>query len=501
MKRSFALLSTGCAACCALLGAATLGCSGGESAAPDLGPSTFTIQINAVNGAAPPTAASPLSAQVGLGENQWDFTIQAVDPTGEPVDFGGFVRLSVQPGAVDSVDAPGASGRNVLLAHGAASGTVTVEEVYGPARLWVDDLGYVPTPPGKVPECSDGIDNNHNGLIDWPADPGCYAADDDTEDGGSYSAGVSPPVEYDLPKISDVRGAPLGTSTPYRNDGVDIKTASPETVVVTRVSSNGFFVTDINPTEMKNGNNSVFAYYFSTPPGMRTCDVLTQLSGTANDFYGFTEVNFPTWELNPYLQGQGPNPTCLVPEPELLAPCPMGMTCTVSVSDTPSLQHFESSLVRVAGFTIAKNFGPQLAVNNAFKPNQSNCDFNGDGIIEYTDPLEGSCADTCALDPTCTEWTSYTARNEYKISNGMNMILIDTSTVGDFDPTANRGQVITAITGSLTKFSGGTLNWTVEARCPDDLVCPYPGCVAAPVSSQTACVNLRTIYDNDDGSD
>jgi hypothetical protein len=482
--------------------AAIVGCSGGETTQPDLGPSTFTVDITAVNGNKPPPADHPLSAAEGLPPNTWDFTIQAVDPTGKAItDFNGYVRLTVQPGAVDSIDAPGASGRNVLLSNGKVEGTVTVEAVYGPVRLWADDIGYTPAPPGKVPACSDGKDNNGNGLIDFPADPGCAYPDDDSEDGGTFSAGASPPVNYDLPKISDIRGAPLGTATPYRNDGVEVKAGAPEKLVVTRVSANGFFVTDVNPTEMMNGNNSVFAFYFSTPPGMRVCDVLTQFSGTTNDFYGFTEVNFPSWELVPYQKGAGTNATCLVPEPALLGPCPMGSMCPVSVADTPSLQKYESSIVRVQGFTIAKHFGPKLAKNNSFQPGQSNCDFNGDGIIEYTDPLEGPCASACDADPNCSEWSSFTQRNEYKISNGSAMILIDTSTVAGFDPTANAGQLIESVTGTLTKFSGGTLNWTVETRCPDDLVCTQPGCVAAPVSSESACVELRTVFDNDEGSD
>ena len=37
-----------------------------------------------------------------------------------------------------------------------------------------------PTPP-RVPECMDGRDNNGNGLIDFPQDPGCTSATDATE--------------------------------------------------------------------------------------------------------------------------------------------------------------------------------------------------------------------------------------------------------------------------------------------------------------------------------
>src|SRR5690606_36034198 len=32
-----------------------------------------------------------------------------------------------------------------------------------------------------APECSDGADNDGDGLVDFPDDPGCESADDDSE--------------------------------------------------------------------------------------------------------------------------------------------------------------------------------------------------------------------------------------------------------------------------------------------------------------------------------
>src|SRR5205823_884204 len=34
----------------------------------------------------------------------------------------------------------------------------------------------------KQPQCSDGKDNDGDGLVDFPEDPGCTSATDDTED-------------------------------------------------------------------------------------------------------------------------------------------------------------------------------------------------------------------------------------------------------------------------------------------------------------------------------
>ena len=38
-----------------------------------------------------------------------------------------------------------------------------------------------PTPPAGVPQCMDGRDNDGNGMIDFPQDPGCTSATDTTE--------------------------------------------------------------------------------------------------------------------------------------------------------------------------------------------------------------------------------------------------------------------------------------------------------------------------------
>jgi len=38
-------------------------------------------------------------------------------------------------------------------------------------------------PDARLPACSDGIDNDCDGLTDWPDDPGCSGPDDDDEHG------------------------------------------------------------------------------------------------------------------------------------------------------------------------------------------------------------------------------------------------------------------------------------------------------------------------------
>ena len=64
------------------------------------------------------------------------------------------MRLSLAPGTVVQVTGTGMmpSARNLLLAGGKATGVVQGTAIYGPSRLWVEDIGYVPAPAGKVPE-------------------------------------------------------------------------------------------------------------------------------------------------------------------------------------------------------------------------------------------------------------------------------------------------------------------------------------------------------------
>jgi len=455
-------------------------------------PSQFHIEIIAVNGKPPPTGDDPpLPANRGDVTETWTFTVDVRTPSGEPdPTFNGVVRLSSRPGAISKVLGEDAFGRNLRLVNGKGVGSVELTAVYGPSRLWVEDLGYLPAKPGTKPLCSNGRDDNGDGLVDFPADPGCAFADDETEDGGTYAASASNAVQYELPKISDVQGN--GPASPYPFEGIEISASAPQELIVTRVASDGFYVTDLNAKEMANGYNHIFAFNFSTPAKMRVCDRVTFLSGTINEFFGFTELSFPSFQLDPILEGQlcekmpAPN---LIDKDRLLNPVEM--------------EKIESSLVRIEGYHVAANFGPKPVdpKNNLFAPDTSNCDINGDGQVDFTLPDEGSCSEQCTKDPECSEWTAYSARGNYKVSKGpTEMIQIQTGTVSDFDPVAHKGLLLDAVTGTLRNFSGGNLNWTIETRCPEDLVCGHDGCVPFVKLSTDSCLRPRTKDDNDEGT-
>jgi hypothetical protein len=190
-----------------------------------------------------------------------------------------------------------------------------------------------------------------------------------------------------------------------------------------------------------------------------------------------------------------------------------------------TLESLESALVRIEGAVIGAYFGPEPAAGG-FGPTQSNCDLDSSGLIDFETPgsNEAACANACADDAQCVEWTSYVSRGNYRVvfpgssctsGGGQRLctIQINTRSVSQFDPPAMRGQPLMSVTGTLRNFSGGDLNWTIETRCTHDLVCDDPNQPAcelvpgdprvdaagnkAPASSQRACVLPRTIHEND----
>jgi hypothetical protein len=374
---------------------------------------------------------------------------------------------------------------------------------------------------------------------------------------------------------------------------------------------------------------------------MRACDRLRTFGGTTADFHGFTEVNYPTWQLEEWDPTQRP---CLIPEPHDLAPvCPAtASNCTVispeGTTSSPMLS-IAAALVRLAStpgapspaswqwltnpplgpngsplpnlqpaaasapattsgsgtiFHIGTISGPAhpcgprtcagccdqdgqchtgngnspTATTCSFEangqpvtvtsaaaysptPGATNCDLDDSGKVDFTNADETLCADTCAANLECSEYTNYTTENQFnlvaekitwnvgdqwtppaEIADGGTVapdagapaptvssqvaILGNGSTDPTFNPVPTTGQKnglgplgtpgldclfsqspsLGSFTGVLNYFSGGGGQFTIEARCQDDIV-PLG---SPPIPSDTACVHARTILDSDQGS-
>ena len=563
----------------------------------DLPHETYRIRLDALldDGSSLPTEDQALCLDL-RGDNPkcpkgqvFKIDLTAVDSNGRvDTGFNGYVRITTRPGSIQSVEGDRANGRNVLLKDGVATGQlVRILGAFGPTRLQAEDEGYNPIDPtsARKPQCANGLDDDGDGLIDYPADPGCAAPNDDTETGGSAAAGVSPILYYQFPDIPAVQG--LGPATPFQEEQVVVETRAEKgaNLIVTRVSSSGMYVTDLaqDPvtglyTPKDYGGQYVFN--FQIPAGVRVCDRISYLAGTMSEFHGWTEMGFPSYGVVPWYpvgQPNSPGP-CLVPEPIEITEgsCPMGKTCPtpwpwlVQSKNNPSLEKLESGLVRIRNARVGANFGPNLGKKQEFacrdaqgavctdcdpvlpmckdaqgtpctdcdiqfhnpaanacaltagtqiEPNTalykfdvdaSACDLDHSGGTNFdTDIEETNCICWCTQDPQCSLFDSFEQRGSFRVIVGAsagvaaNTILANTDTIATFDQRSYRGQTISSLTGTLSNFSGGDLNWTIETRCVDDLiVCPIgdAGCLAnppAPKPAGEACVKPRIQSDNE----
>jgi hypothetical protein len=492
---------------------------------------TARLQVTVLQGDGTPLPGADQPMKIGLdGPRRFQVVIDALNKDGSIDDrFNGYVRVSVQPGGISSVQGGDVVGRNVLLRNGHAdSHQIDVVGAYGITRVWAEDMGYMPADPTKPPQCADGVDNNGNGLIDYPADPGCAFANDDTEDGGTYAAGVSPPLHFKLPTLAEVQGyqcaaeddpaCDQGSSkTPFSNeqvevhDGDGVAAGQGPTLIVTRVSSDGFYVTDVDatrPSKAFGRFNHMFAFNFSTPAGMRICDRVTYLSGTMSEFFGFTELGFPSFRLHQWRLPTATDPgdgECMIPEPNLIIDSMLGSSDDAATWMEP----WESSLVRLIDVRVGAHFGPDKVQNGSPGPNASNCDLNDDGSVDFNTPGNDEllCSDNCILDKECVDWTAYGSRGNFRVVVGTSPLGIqaNAAAVQNFDPYLVKGQRIAAITGTIRHFSGGKLNWTIDTRCSDDLVFCASGdadCAANPPikSVKQSCVQPRTEYDPNEGT-
>ncbi len=467
--------------------------------------------------------------------------VRALTPTGAPdTRFTGYVRLSSKPGAIAPLKSDGTAGRNVLLTAGESGEVdVAVTNAYGTTYVVAEELGYIPVDPlrkkdngdPEPPACANGKDDDGDGRIDFPADEGCAFADDDAEQGSSYAEGISAPIFMSLPRVADVRGltcqvvgTELGCSstgaTPYPKEQIQIETGFDETgaprgqarVIVTTIASNGFYVQDITDKRWGpasaplGGFNGLFAFNFNAPARMRVCDRIRTLRGTAGEFFGFTQLSYPTWTLeewNPKLS------RCEVPDPTVLAPG--------AINDRSNLLRLSGSLVRVEttpGRDLVVKVTPKFGSKKVPEPQPnifvasaeaSNCDFNDDGKIDFTpNAKEGLCSQQCAADPECTEYSNYRDRGTFRLTvtdagNQQGAIQADASQSAGFDALASKGQELRAFSGILTFFSGGS-QFTIEARCKDDIIADPKGVPFGPDTRTDltqpppplACVRPRT---------
>ncbi len=340
----------------------------------------------------------------------------------------GFIRLTARPGTVTLDDAT--HGGLVPVTGGVAKDVgLTVAGAFGETHVWAAFFREVPT--------------------------------DLDVDGLTY--GVSDAIYFKNPSISQMQGTAV--CSPMDGEYVVIDNGD---VVVTSVNTSGMLVTDVSgldSTRHAAPGSSVYVYSYNRPMSIpvctqdeqditggcdfldpipvEICDRVKRLAGGISEFYGYTEMGFPTWTHVPWNpKKDGP---CAVPEPT-------DVTCT-QLLDQKAMFALEGSLVRVRNVAVDCQKG----------------------------------IDTCGTD------TKYVKYGEWYVDlpSGANcphpkMFIVTQDAMPDFNPFdvanyPNKDYKISSITGTLSVLYyapsaanpcgvGGDATWLISPRCVDDVV-------------------------------
>jgi hypothetical protein len=250
-------------------------------------PLTFKVAIEGEAG----TEKNPLPySSTG---RQFVLDVRAVDDAGEPATwFSGQVYLDVAPrGRL----AQGQS-NTITIKDGQALGVpVEVVRAHGATNIWVEDRGSEDAP-------------------------------------GSYATGLSPTIHVAHPTLREINETDIPASSPLDGDFVKVN-AEGRTLVVTGIAVDGFYLTDLS--DMTAGYNAIFAHTHSRPKGIEQGSVIEEIIGTVVEFYGFTELGFPTYRVGGKLSN-------LVP---------FEITGDL-VDDDQAMEKLESRLVEVRDVTV-----------------------------------------------------------------------------------------------------------------------------------------------------
>lgn len=419
---------------------------------------------------------------------------------GQPCPFSGRARVHVTPGrtipTLAWIDFPERDDG----APGVAEANVTVLAVHSDTRVWVVD------------DIPDGSGRNR------PA----------RSEPVTHSVGVSPNLYFDHPTLAAANAIPPqgdNTESFYPGDFVSMsrigdvwdetckrlpRAPTKRDLIVTAITSNGFFVTDLAEAPASPGNfGHLFVFNFSYPEDLQPGDRISHLQGTLLDFSGNTQLGFPVWKKD-----LCPPDFETLARLETHAPaidtaiCTKGSSPQISEqscgysSSNFAMESLESALVKLP--TIAL---PDLWVR---------CDFDGNGEASNymqvgsafgcgdANDAECACVLACAtgtkfpqegapylrsvpegfsFDATgrsCTERTGYDSFGQYVVrlvengKLGPRLNLQSRDSVPDFDPTTTPGARLSA-RGILTHVRAARPRWVVAPRQPSDLCCVDAG--------------------------
>lgn len=313
----------------------------------------------------------------GDGENdpeRWHITVRALDRDQALVDFNGDLTLSVRPGKV-------AQDPVIHVEGGEWEGDVAIQNGFGPTRIWVSDLG-----------------------------------DEDADSGRpiSYATGVTDAIWYAKPTIAELQRTADPETNALAGEYAELRVEDRE-VVVTAVTTNGFWVTD--KLDEPGSGNSLFVYTFNKPDDIFAVGAtVTKLDGIDQEYLATTQLYWPTIEAG----DSATDP----PEPTVLDG---GTAC-----DEVAMEGLESSRVDLLGWQIPDTF-----------------------------------------DETSDDFADFEAYGQWPIQLGSCVVYVESGGAApDFYPPDYAGMTLPRVTGMVSQVFGSVVIVVVDAA---DLEYPATG--------------------------
>ena len=331
------------------------------------GPLTFAVTFENFDGGAPDSPI-PYSREA----RQVTFSVEAIDMQGDVASwFEGDVEVSLAPRGRLALG----QDKTVRLTSGVVKDAqVAVERLHGQAALWVEDRGTKEAP-------------------------------------GSFAVGLSPTIYVDNPYLSDIQHTDATGTSPLKGDFVQINLDGRQ-AVVTGMTKDGFYLTDVSDPEGE--FNAIYVYTHSLPKYISPGVEIVSLSGTVEEYYGFTELGFPSYEVGEISE---------IPPADVLTPA--------TVADDLEMEKRESTLVRILDGTVC--------------PLSSDFERYGQWSINI-DP-----ASSCS-------------------AGGSLLNVVSSYTVEWFEPSEYVGKKVKSITGNLRQHTSASPMWIVYTRDNSDIV-------------------------------
>lgn len=331
------------------------------------GPLTFEVTLENVDGGTPeeplPFSRVPRSLT---------FSVRAIDLDGNTATwFDSEVALSFAPHGNLALG----QAKTLRLTAGQAShATVSVERLHGRSSLWVEDTGT------KTIR-------------------------------GSYAVGLSKDICVDNPFLSDIQQTDSSGTSFLKSNFVHVNFDA-RRAIVTGITKDGFYVTDVLDPE--NAFNALFVYTHSLPKSVSLGTEILFLSGTVDEYYGFTELGFPSYQVGDTVE---------IPAPVVITP--------EMIANDLEMEKRESGLVQLLGGTVC--------------PIGTDFERYGQWAINL-DPVN-SCNGSKSL-----------------------VNVVSTYTVDWFNPKEHVGKTIKSITGNLRQHTSARPMWIVYTRDKEDIV-------------------------------